>query len=294
MGVINVTPDSFSDGGRWRNAAAAIAAGVAMTQAGAMLVDVGGESTRPGAAEVPLEEEIARVVPVVEGLAGAGVLVSVDTMKAEVAVAALGAGACVVNDVRGLRDAAMRRACAEAGVPVVLMHMQGDPRSMQTDPRYHDVVTEVEAYLLAQAEDAVAAGVPDVMIDPGIGFGKRDEHNLALLDATARLASHGYPLVLGVSRKSMIGRIAREGRSDRRLPGSLALGLYAASHGAAVLRVHDVAEHAQALRLWRALENEPPAAARAGGATAAPPAAVDAPLEGSAAADLGTGENHGR
>lgn len=254
MGVLNVTPDSFSDGGRFDSPDEAVDVGLAMRDEGAMVVDVGGVSTRPGAGEVDAEEEAERVLPVVRGLAREGRLVSVDTSSPEVAEAALLAGACIVNDVRGLRDGALSAACAAAGAPAVVMHMQGEPRSMQARPRYRDVVAEVESFLLRRAAAARAAGVPSVLIDPGIGFGKLDPHNLALLRACERLASHAYPLVIGVSRKSLIGRLGGEDRPDRRLPGSLALALHAAARGAALLRVHDVAAHAQALRLWRAVE----------------------------------------
>lgn len=265
MGVLNVTPDSFSDGGRLRGPDEAIAAGLQLHREGALFVDVGGESSRPGAGAVPARDELRRVVPVVEGLAAAGVRVSVDTVKPAVAEAAVAAGACLVNDIRGLRDEAMRRVCARSGVPAVVMHMQGEPRSMQRAPRYRDVVAEVEAFLLAAARRALDDGVPGVMIDPGIGFGKRLEHNLALLAASARLAGHGLPLLVGASRKSMIQRLAGETPAQARLPGTLALHLYAAERGASLVRVHDVAEHAQALAVLGAVDR----AEAAGGAAEA-------------------------
>lgn len=264
MGVLNVTPDSFSDGGRLSGPDEAIEAGLRLAGAGALFVDVGGESTRPGAEAVGEDEELRRVLPVVEELAAKGVRVSVDTTKAAVAGAAVAAGACLVNDVRGLVDAAMRRTCAEAGVPAVVMHMRGEPRTMQRAPRYRDVVAEVEAFLLEGARAALDDGVPAVVIDAGIGFGKRSRHNLALLAATGRLAGHGIPVLVGASRKSLIERVAGETPPQARLPGTLALHLRAAQLGAAMLRVHDVAEHVQALAVLRALA-EAEAAAVDGG-----------------------------
>lgn len=257
MGVVNVTPDSFSDGGRTFSTAAAVAAGLRMREEGALVLDVGGESTRPGAAPVGPGEEARRVLPVIEALAAAGAVVSVDTRKAEVAAAALAAGAAVVNDVGGLRDPAMLAACAAAGAPAIVMHMQGEPRTMQAAPRYGDVVAEVEAFLLEQARRAAAAGVPSVVLDPGIGFGKDLDHNLDLLRATARLAGHGHPLLVGASRKAFIGRLAGGVGPESRLPGTLAAHLVAAAAGAALLRVHDVAAHAQALAVATALATGP-------------------------------------
>ena len=257
MGVLNVTPDSFSDGGRLPDAETAIRAGLAQWREGASFIDVGGESSRPGAEGVPADVELARVLPVVEGLAAAGARVSIDTVKPGVAREAVAAGACLVNDIGGLRLAEMREVCAEAGVPAVLMHMQGEPSTMQRDPRYGDVVDEVEAFLLTGARRALAEGVPAVAIDPGVGFGKALEHNLALLEASARLASHGLPLLVGASRKSLIARLMGDTPPLERLPGTLALHLAAAQGGAALLRVHDVAEHAQALAVWAALADVP-------------------------------------
>ncbi|HNR00820.1 MAG TPA: dihydropteroate synthase, partial [Trueperaceae bacterium] len=224
-----------------------------MREEGALVLDVGGESTRPGAAPVGLGEEARRVLPVIEALAAAGAVVSVDTRKAEVAAAALAAGAAVVNDVGGLRDPAMLAACAAAGAPAIVMRMQGEPRTMQAAPRYGDVVAEVEAFLLEQARRAAAAGVPSVVLDPGIGFGKDLDHNLDLLRATARLAGHGHPLLVGASRKAFIGRLAGGVGPESRLSGTLAAHLAAAAAGAALLRVHDVAAHAQALAVATAL-----------------------------------------
>jgi len=265
MGVVNVTPDSFSDGGRWAGPEEAVEAGLRQAQAGALFVDVGGESSRPGAEGVPEAEELRRVLPVIEGLSGHGVRVSVDTVKPAVAEAAVAAGACLVNDIRGLNDPAMRRVCGDAGVPAVVMHMQGEPRSMQRAPRYRDVVGEVEAFLLERVELALADGVPGVMLDPGIGFGKRLEHNLALLAATARLAGHGLPLLVGASRKSLIQDLVGKVPPQARLPGTLALHLRAAQLGAAMLRAHDVAEHAQALGVLAAVSGAERRAEETGG-----------------------------
>jgi dihydropteroate synthase len=209
MGVVNVTPDSFSDGGAFLDPARAVRHGLDLVAAGAHLVDVGGESTRPGAGPVPVAEERSRVVPVIAELAAAGVVVSVDTAKPEVAAAAIDAGAAVVNDVTALADPEMARLAAAAGVGVVLMHMQGTPRTMQDEPRYDDVVAEVTEVLVGRAAAAVAAGVAReaVCIDPGIGFGKTSEHNLALLAGLPALTGTGYPVMVGASRKSFLGTL---------------------------------------------------------------------------------------
>ena len=252
MGILNVTPDSFSDGGQYGDVDAAVGAGMVMAEAGALIVDVGGESTRPGAQPVPSEEELIRVLPVVEMLAAEGVVVSIDTSKSDVARAALAAGAALVNDVRGLRDPGMRTACAEAGAPAVVMHMQGEPGSMQREPSYRDVVAEVAEFLRRAAERALADGVCDVVVDPGIGFGKRLEHNLALLRSLPRLAGD-RPLLIGASRKRIVEHLSGEEEVRARDPGSLALHLHAASSGAAMVRVHDVGAHVQALRVWEGL-----------------------------------------
>ena len=254
MGIVNVTPDSFSDGGRLGDAPSAIAHGRALAAAGAVIVDVGGESTRPGAEPVPVDEELRRVMPVIEELADGNVLVSIDTSEPAVVRAAVEAGAHLVNDVTGLRDPAMLEAVAEAGVPAIVMHMQGQPRSMQDAPRYEDVVAEVESWLLERAAVAQAAGVPSVAIDPGLGFGKTVEHNLELTRGVPRLASHGLPVVVGASRKRSIGRLTGVTEPAERDPGSIAWHLRAALGGAALLRVHDVAGHAQALAVWKALD----------------------------------------
>lgn len=256
VGIVNVTPDSFSDGGESATIDDAIATGLRLAGEGALIVDVGGESTRPGAHPVAAEEESRRVTPVVASLAAAGVLVSVDTRKPTVAAAALAAGARIVNDVGGLRDADMTALCAEAGAPAIIMHMQGEPATMQLEPRYGDVVAEVGAFLDAAARRALAAGVPSVLVDPGIGFGKTVAHNLALLAATGSLASGGHGVLVGASRKGFIGSIAGVLRPGDRLAGSLAVHLYAARRGAALLRVHDVASHRQALAVEAALAGD--------------------------------------
>jgi dihydropteroate synthase len=254
MGVVNVTPDSFSDGGRYLDADAAIAHGEELMRDGAEILDVGGESTRPGAEEVPAEEEAARVVPVVSGLAGTAT-VSVDTSKLEVAGAALDAGASVVNDVTALRGSPEIGAlCAERGAGLVLMHMQGTPRTMQVSPAYDDVVDDVKAFLAERLEAAVGAGVAEekVWLDPGIGFGKTLEHNLELLRRLGELRELGRPLVVGTSRKSFIGKVDGSEVADR-LGGTIASSVLAMAEGADVLRVHDVAEAAQAVRVADAI-----------------------------------------
>ncbi len=253
VGVLNVTPDSFSDAGRHADAAEAVAAGLRLQAEGALIVDVGGESTRPGATGVDEREELRRVLGVVEALAGEGVVVSIDTRKPRVAAAALKAGAVIVNDVGGLTDPGMARVCADAGAPAIVVHMRGEPRTMQAAPEYRDVVGEVEAFLLGRAAAALQAGVPSVVLDPGIGFGKNVGHNVALLRATDRLAAHTHPLMVGASRKSFIRTVTGEEVPEARVPGSIGAHLWAAAHGAALLRVHDVAAHAQALAMWGAI-----------------------------------------
>ena len=261
MGVLNVTPDSFSDGGVALAADGApdraIALGLAMVAAGTDCGDVGGESTRPGAEPVAVDAELARVVPVVAGLVAAGVVVSVDTRRTAVARAALEAGASIVNDVGALApDDGMLDAVAAAGAGYVIMHLRGEPRTMQDDPRFDDVVVEVEADLAGAYARARAAGVaPDaVALDPGIGFGKTLEHNLALLAAVPRLAALGAPLLVGTSRKSFIGRLTGVDAPAERLAGSLASAVLAARDGARILRVHDVAATAEALAVQSAVD----------------------------------------
>lgn len=260
MGVLNVTPDSFSDGGRFLDPAAALVQARRLIAAGADILDIGGESTRPGAEPVSEAEEIARVVPIVEAVRGAGALISVDTMKPAVASAAMAAGAHIWNDVTALAYAPDSMAtAAELGCEVMLMHMQGEPRTMQADPHYDDVVGEVTDYLVARAEAAAAAGVrrDAIWIDPGIGFGKTLAHNLALMANLDRLVATGYRVVLGVSRKRFIQAIdpTAELAGDR-LGGSLAAALVGAAAGVHAVRVHDVRETAQAVKVWRAIETD--------------------------------------
>ena len=243
MGVLNVTPDSFSDGGRWLDPGAAVAHGLRMVEEGADVVDVGGESTRPGADPVPVDEELRRVLPVVEALAP-HVRVSIDTRKAEVAEAALGAGATLVNDVSA--SLAHVAAAAGSGVGWVAMHMQGDPRTMQREPVYADVVTEVRQFLVERASNA---GVDEVWIDPGIGFGKTMEHNLALLAHLDELVGTGFPVVVGTSRKSFLGRLTGNAPTEDRLEASVATAAWALAQGAAMVRVHDVLPTVEAARL---------------------------------------------
>jgi len=243
MGVLNVTPDSFSDGGRWFDPDAAIARGLEMAAEGADVVDVGGESTRPGAEPVDAAEERRRVVPVVEALASS-VRVSVDTRKREVAEAAVEAGATLVNDV----SASLHDVAAAAGVGWVAMHMRGEPGTMQEAPAYDDVVAEVRAFLTERAERARAAGVDEVWIDPGIGFGKTVDHNFALLRHLGTLVATGIPVMVGTSRKSFLGRLTGT-EVDDRMEASLAASVWAMSQGVGMVRVHDVAPTVQAARL---------------------------------------------
>ena len=255
MGVVNVTPDSFSDGGLYFDPETAIAHGRELAEAGAEILDVGGESTRPGADPVDAEEELRRVVPVIQGLRDADCEISVDTSKAPVADAALEAGATIVNDVTALRgDSGMAVLCAERGATVVLMHMLGEPRTMQDNPRYEDVVAEVKAFLSERLEAAVAAGISEenVWLDPGIGFGKTPAHNMELLRRLGELRELGRPLVIGTSRKSFIGKVDGSGPGER-LGGTIASSVLAAAEGAEVLRVHDVSEVRQALAVTAAI-----------------------------------------
>jgi dihydropteroate synthase len=244
MGIVNVTPDSFSDGGRFLDPEAAVAHGRALRAEGADVLDVGGESTRPGAAPVGADAERARVEPVVAALAAEGAVVSVDTTKASVARAALAAGARWVNDVSALRfDPDLAGVVADAGAEVCLMHMLGEPRTMQEAPRYDDVVDDVTAFLAERLAAAVAAGIAEerIWLDPGIGFGKTLEHNLALLGRLDELVALGRPVLVGTSRKSFLGRLAGGAGPDDRLPGTIATNVLARAKGAAAFRVHDVA-----------------------------------------------------
>ena len=255
MGVLNLTPDSFSDGGKWAEGGAT-RHGLAMLEAGADVIDVGGESTRPGAETVDAGEEIARVVPVIAALrAATKAPISIDTVKPAVAIAAMQAGASIWNDVAALTAPGALETAASLHRPVILMHMRGEPRTMQDDPRYDDVVAEVIAFLKARVVAAEAKGLKDIWVDPGIGFGKTLEHNLALLRNVKRIGEEtGRPVLIGASRKRFIAALderARSAGSDR-LGGSVAAALLAAQQGAAMVRVHDVAETVQALKVWRA------------------------------------------
>lgn len=257
MGILNATPDSFSDGGRHAAAADAIAAGVAMAAAGADLLDIGGESTRPGAQTVPIDDEIARVVPVIEGLRAAGFdgLISIDTRKAAVAEAALAAGAGLINDVSGLTyDPQMATLAAHAEVPVCVMHALGDPATMQQNPTYENVLLDVYDFLAARISDLEAAGIPRsrIIADPGIGFGKTQAHNLTLLARLSLFHSLGVPILLGASRKRFIGTISGVTQAGDRMAGSLGVALAGIAQGMQMLRMHDVAETRQAIALWRA------------------------------------------
>ena len=250
MGIVNVTPDSFSDGGLFLDAAAAVEHGTRLAAEGASILDVGGESTRPGAAPVAAEDEIARVLPVVERLASAGHRVSIDTTKAEVARAALDAGADLVNDVSALRfDPELAGLVAERGAGCCLMHMLGEPRTMQESPRYEDVVSEVKAFLEERLAFAVAEGVEEelVWLDPGVGFGKTVEHNLELLRRLDEIVAIGRPVVVGTSRKSFLGKLTGGKTEGERLPGTIATNVLALERGASIFRVHDVAPVADAL-----------------------------------------------
>jgi dihydropteroate synthase len=258
MGVINLTPDSFSDGGALADCEAAANRATEMVAAGADWLDVGGESTRPGAAPVDEAEELARVIPAIAAIrARCDVPVSVDTMKPAVARAAIAAGASLWNDITALRAPGAPETAAELGCQVVLMHMRGEPATMQDDPRYDDVVSEVTAFLAERADVAMAAGVgrSNIWLDPGVGFGKTVEHNLALIRALPEIAALGFPILVGASRKGMIRRLDPQGESTSdRLGGSIALALAAARNGAAMVRVHDVRETAQALTIEAALD----------------------------------------
>ena len=255
MGIVNVTPDSFSDGGRFLRKDEALRHAERLVREGADLLDVGGESTRPGSDPVPADEEQRRVVPVVREAVRLGVPVSVDTAKAAVARAALEAGAAVVNDVTALADSDMAAVVAESGAGLVLMHMQGTPRTMQADPSYENVVEEVAEFLRRRRERAEEAGVARerIVLDPGIGFGKRLEHNLALLAGLDRLRELGSPVLVGASRKSFVGALTGVTDPGRRLAGSLAAAVLARAQGAAVLRVHDVAATREALAVAEAI-----------------------------------------
>lgn len=259
MAILNVTPDSFSDGGRFQEAASAVEAGVGMASEGAAILDVGGESTRPGAKPVWAQDEIDRVVPVIQRLASSGAAVSVDTRKSEVMTAAVSAGARLVNDVSALTfDPRSAETAAAAGVPVVLMHHLGPPETMQQDPRYDDVLVEVYLWLEERIAAAEAAGIDrsHILVDPGFGFGKTVAHNLEIINGLALFHSLGCPIVVGASRKRTIGALSGEAPADQRIGGSIAFALKAVEQGVQIVRVHDVPETVQALRIWRGLRDQ--------------------------------------
>jgi dihydropteroate synthase len=254
MGIVNVTPDSFSDGGLYADYQGAVTHGMRLQDRGADILDVGGESTRPGADPISAGEEIERVVPVVAALVERGAVVSIDTMKAEVAEAAVAAGVHIVNDITALRDPGMAAVCAGSGVGVVLMHMQGTPETMQIAPHYEDVATEVLGYLEERARVGIDAGIDAdrIVIDPGIGFGKLFDHNIELINATARFAASGFPVLIGTSRKGFLGAIMRDAGFEtvgaERDPATAATVALAVAGGAAVVRVHNVGHGVQAAR----------------------------------------------
>jgi len=259
MGIVNATPDSFSDGGQFPDAAAAAEAGARMAAEGAAIIDIGGESTRPGARSIWEGDEIERVAPVIRQLAAGGTAVSCDTRKADVMTAAVEAGAHMINDVSALTyDARSAEVAASLKVPVVLMHHKGAPEVMQDDPRYDDVLVEVYLWLEERISAVVEAGVApeNILIDPGFGFGKNVGHNLELMNGLALFHSLGCPLVLGASRKRTIGALSNEAPTDRRIGGSIAFAMKAADQGAQILRVHDVFETVQALKIWRGMRDQ--------------------------------------
>jgi dihydropteroate synthase len=257
MGILNVTPDSFSDGGEFFGVEAAVVQAETMVDEGARIVDIGGESTRPGSDPVSEEEELRRVLPVVRGILEARprTIVSIDTYRASTAEAALDAGAHLVNDVTALSDPRMVSLVAERGCPIILMHMLGEPKTMQKDPRYEDVVHEVRDFLAKRAERATRAGVAlgDIILDPGIGFGKTYEHNLALLNRLDALVELGFPVLVGASRKSFLGKIVGSDSSKDRLFGTVATSVLAYERGATLFRVHDVRANKEALAVAAAV-----------------------------------------
>jgi len=257
MGVVNVTPDSFSDGGQYLDPERAVAHALALLDAGADMVDVGGESTRPGAVPVSVEEELKRVIPVIEGIARAApdALISVDTSKAEVMQVAVEAGAGFINDVNALQATGALQVAVEADVPVCLMHKKGSPAHMQDNPQYKDVLHEVQSFLQDRADNCLAAGIKpeNIYLDPGIGFGKSLQHNLLLLKGLREIRALGFPVLLGVSRKAFIGAILDQPEADQRVQGSVAAAIWGWFNGADILRVHDVAETRQALQVLTAI-----------------------------------------
>ena len=258
MGIVNVTPDSFSDGGEAFAPQAAIARGFELSEQGADILDIGGESTRPGAEPVSAEEQINRIVPVIEALAAKGLIISADTRNAAVMAAAIDAGAAIINDISALTDdPAALDVVSQSQASVVMMHMQGDPQSMQSAPTYDNVTQDVFEYLSQRIEILEARGVKKsrMAIDPGIGFGKTLEHNLVLLNQTNLFCELGCAVLIGVSRKNFIAKLGNDELPKKRLPGSLSAGLAAIAKGANILRVHDVAETVQAITIWQNIQN---------------------------------------
>jgi len=258
MGILNVTPDSFSDGGLWAEKDRALQHASAMVRAGADIIDIGGESTRPGSRDVELQEELDRVIPLIECLVSeTGIPVSIDTSKPEVMLAAVEAGAGMINDVFALRRPGALETAAGLSVSVCIMHMQGKPRDMQHEPAYGDVVSEVLGFLLNRARDCQDAGIParQILIDPGFGFGKALQHNIGLLRALPEFVASGYPVLVGISRKSMLGQLTGQ-TVERRLHASLAAAVLAAHAGVSIVRVHDVAETVDALKIVAALHSD--------------------------------------
>ena len=257
MGIINVTPDSFSDGGHFDSPERALGHALALVEQGADILDVGGESTRPGAEPVSAQQEMDRIVPVIERIvAETDTPISIDTVKAEVMREALSVGAGMINDVKGLRGEGVIEVAAGTAVPVCIMHMQGEPRTMQKNPEYHDVVEDIKSFFEERLAACEAAGVDvdRVVLDPGFGFGKRLEHNLALLRRFEEFKVSGWPVLAGISRKSMLGQITGRERADERVAASISAALLVAQKGAAILRVHDVAETVDALKVWEAVK----------------------------------------
>ncbi|MGN7833378.1 dihydropteroate synthase [Pseudoxanthomonas sp. 22568] len=266
MGIVNVTPDSFSDGGAHDTLEAAVAHGLKLAEEGADILDIGGESTRPGAADVSVEEELRRVVPVIERLAKETTLpISIDTFKPEVMRAAVQAGAGMINDIYGLRREGALEAAAALGVPVVLMHMQGEPRTMQEAPDYDDVVGDIHRFLAERIFAAEMAGIAkkNILVDPGFGFGKNTRHNLALLAQLERFVELGVPVLAGLSRKRSLGELTGRDVASERVAASVAAHLIAAQRGAAIVRVHDVAATVDALKVWNAVAAVPQPRAKA-------------------------------
>lgn len=255
MGVLNITPDSFSDGGRFLDPDKAVAQARAMVEEGAAIIDIGGESTRPGAAQVSAEEELDRVLPVLEALHDVPVPISIDTTKPAVMAQAVAAGATLINDVRALQEAGALEVAASLGVPVCLMHMQGTPRTMQADPQYEDVVGDIHRFFEQRMEACLAAGIGEhnIVLDPGFGFGKNLAHNLALLRRLHEFLDLGRPLLVGLSRKSMLGKLLDDAPADQRLPGGIAAAVIAVWQGASIVRAHDVKATVDALKVCDAV-----------------------------------------